>query len=77
MPETAKIGSSEWWTGTADKIIGVGLDVLRYKTTSGNTDGGSTTTPGQSVSTSMLEGKLPYILGGVAVVAVFFLMRHR
>ena len=78
MAETAKIGSSEWFTGAADKLLGLGMDILRYKTTAGaGTKGGSETTPGQSTSTSLLEGKLPWILGGVAVLGIGIILWKR
>jgi hypothetical protein len=76
--ETAKIGSSEWWTKTADKLLGVGMDVLLYKTTAGKgAKGGSETTPGQTPQTSMLEGKLPWILGGIAVIGIGIILWKR
>jgi hypothetical protein len=75
--EPGQIGSSEWWTATADKLIGFGMDVLLNKTSTKDTGGATGTTPGKSVSTSMLEGKLPYILGGLAVVGIAVILWKR
>ena len=76
--ETAKIGSTEWWTKTADRLLTIGGDILLYKTTAGaGSKGGSETTPGQSTSTSLLEGKLPWILGGVAVLGIGIILWKR
>jgi len=77
MAESVKLGSSEWFTQSADKLLGLGMDILRYKTTHGQTTGGTGTTPGVSPSTSMLEGKLPWILGGVAVLGIGLILWKR
>jgi hypothetical protein len=77
MAESVKLGSSEWFTQSADKLLGLGMDIIRYKTTTGKTTGGTGTTPGVSPSTSMLEGKLPWILGGVAVLGIGLILWKR
>jgi hypothetical protein len=77
MSETAKIGSSEWFTNVADRLIGAGIDSLLHKTTTDKTGGGSGTTPGLSQDTSMLSGKLPWILGGVAVLGIGLILWKR
>jgi len=77
MSETPyKIGSAEWMSQTADKLLDFGMDLLSHKTDV-DTSGGSGTKPGASVSTSMLEGKLPYILGGLAVVGIGIILWKR
>ena len=73
---TGKIGSAEWMTKAADKLLDFGLDLLSHKTDV-DTSGGSGTKPGASVSTSMLEGKFPYILGGLAVVGIGIILWKR
>jgi len=74
--EAPHIGSADWFTQSADKLLGMGMDIIKYKTTVGS-GGGSATTPGQSVSTSMLEGKLPYILGGIAALGIGVILWKR
>lgn len=77
MSETPyKIGSAEWMSSTADKLLDFGMDLLSHKTDV-DTSGGSGTKPGTSISTSMLEGKLPYILGGLAVVGIAVILWKR
>jgi hypothetical protein len=73
---TVKLGSAEWMTATADKLLDFGMDLLAHKMDV-DTSGGSGTKPGTSVSTSMLEGKLPWILGGLAVVGIGIMLWKR
>ena len=82
MSEPYKIGSAEWMSQTADKLLNFGMDLLLHKTgaeMSGefDTKGGSGTRPGTSVSTSMLEGKLPWILGGIAIIGIGVILWKR
>lgn len=77
MSEAAKIGSSEWFSDQADKLIGFGLDVLKTELQGVNSSGGGTgTTPADSF-TSGLADKLPYILGAVAVVGIGIILWKR
>lgn len=71
----ANIGSSEWFTDAADKLLDFGLDVLRYKTSVPST--GTQTSAQPTTSTSGFEGKLPYILGAVAVGGIVLIMLKR
>jgi hypothetical protein len=73
---TGKIGSAEWMTSAADKLLDFGMDLLSHKMDV-DTTGGSATKPGTSASTSMLEGKLPWILGGLAVVGIGIILWKR
>jgi hypothetical protein len=75
MVDTAKIGSSEWFTQQADKLLGLGMDILKYKTTTGSTSASTQATPTTTAST--LSGKLPYILGGLAVVGIGIILWKR
>ena len=75
MAEPTKIGSSEWFSDQADKLINFGLDVLRYKTSTGTTSQATGTAP--TTMASGIEGKLPWILGGLAVVGIVFIMVKR
>ena len=76
MSEIYKIGSAEWMSQTADKLLNTGLDLLLHKSAA-QPRGGSEVSPGTSTSTSMLEGKLPWILGGLAVVGIAVIMIKR
>jgi hypothetical protein len=76
MAEYVKLGSAEWFTQSADKLLGLGMDVLRYETMKGSSGGGETT-PAQSTATSMLESKLPFILGGVALIGIGIILWKR
>jgi hypothetical protein len=73
----ANIGSSEWWTETADKLLGMGLDVLKTALTVPKTSTASNTKTKESVTVSNFEGYLPYILGGVAVVGIVIILAKR
>lgn len=75
MSETVKIGSSEWWTGVADKLLGAGIDVLLHKTTTGDTSPASNTN--LVSNSSAFQGKLPWILGGVAVLGIGLILWKR
>ena len=67
--------TGDYWLQQADKLINFGLDQLIYKTSTKETKAGSTTNPAST--SSALMGKLPYILGGVAVVGIALLMWKR
>lgn len=70
------IGSAEWFTGAADKLIDRGLDVLQYKL-SGVNDTSKTTIAENTTSVSSLSSKLPLILGGIAVVGIALILIKR
>lgn len=74
--ERPKIGTADWFTQSADKLLAVSMDILKYKTTVGS-GGGTNTTQAESVSTSMIGGKLPYILGGIAVLGIGIILWKR
>ena len=76
MAEPYKIGSAEWMSQTADRLLNFGMDLLLHKTTD-KTSGGSGTTPGQSPTSGLLEGKLPWILGGLAVIGIGIILWKR
>ena len=66
---------ADYWLEQADKLINFGLDQLIYKTSTKETKAGSTTDPVSS--SSALMGKLPYILGGVAIIGIGLLLWKR
>jgi hypothetical protein len=71
----AKIGSSEWWTQTADKVIGMGLDVIQTKLQGvDNTGGSNAPYVGAATGTSKW---LPYAFGAAAVAGIVLIMRKR
>lgn len=75
MSETAKIGSAEWWTATADKVLDFGLDVLRYKTNVPSP--AKTDSPTATVLDTGVGRNLPYILGAAAVVGIAVILIKR
>lgn len=70
-----KIGSSDWWTQTADKVIGTGLDVLRAKLV-GIEDTSGSNAPYVSASTPTSK-YLPFVLGAGAVGLIVLIMAKR
>ncbi len=77
MATTPKIGTSEWWTGTADKLIDFGLGVISYKTSVPRTSQFSNAAPSRSVLGGGFSNALPWILGAAGVAGVVLLMRKR
>lgn len=73
------IGSKEWWTAQADKLIDMGIGTLKYKLEGGITEPGGATNTSNTISTmgSSMTNMLPYILGGFAVVGIVVLMIRR
>ena len=79
MAEERAIGSKEWWTFNADKLIDTALGVLKYKLEGGITEPQGGTNSSNTVSTmgSGLTNALPYILGGIAVVGIAVILIRR
>ena len=77
MSDPIKLGSSEWFTQSADKLLGLGMDILRYKTTTGSTSTSTSTQATPTTMTSVMSGKLPYILGGLAAVGIGIILWKR
>ena len=77
--QAAKIGSSSWWSSQADKLIETGLSVLKYKLVGGDMSTGdhSNTDAQGSVMNSSMTDKLPWILGGLAVVGIAVILIKR
>jgi hypothetical protein len=81
MAETkaTAIGSKEWWTFNADKLIDTALGVLKYKLEGGITEpnGASNTSNTTSSFGGSLTNMLPWILGGVAVIGIGIILVRR
>ena len=77
--QTAAIGSKEWFNFQADKLIDIGLGVLKYKLEGGMTEpqGGSNSSNTLSTSGSGMMSMLPYILGGIAVIGIAVILIRR
>lgn len=71
----ANIGSSEWWTATADKVLGTALDVIQTKLQGVPSTGSSN--PAYVSTTNPATKWLPYALGAVAVGGIFLIMKKR
>ena len=73
------IGSKEWWTFCADKLIDTGLGVLKYKLEGGITEpqGGSNSSNTISTMGSNMTTMLPYVLGGIAVIGIAIILIRR
>lgn len=78
MSEPLRIGSSEWFTQVADKLINVGTDALRSKLLVRDPDGTPTNTNNvASIQSAMLTGKVPLILGALALVGIVVILAKR
>jgi hypothetical protein len=77
-----KIGSSDWFTAQADKLIDAALGVAVYKINSGANNGvptgqASNTSNTSSTLTSGLMEKLPLILGVAAIGGIVYILIKR
>ena len=79
MADQFAIGSKEWFSAQADKLIDTGLGMLKYKLEGGITEPGGASNTSNTVSTmgGDLTTMLPYILGGFAVIGIVVLMIRR
>jgi hypothetical protein len=74
----APTGTASWWNENADKLLSVGQAILKtVGLVPGETSTAATTKTSQSVTVSNLEGYLPWILGGIAVVGIGFILWKR
>lgn len=72
----AKIGSSEWWTSTADKVLGTALSVIQTKLEGVPATGGDQAAY-VSASTPSMSKYVPWVAGGLAVGAIVLIMAKR
>ncbi len=71
----ANIGSAEWFTEQADKVINVGLGVLQTKLQGVDSTSGST--PGYVTIESSATKYLPYVIGAVVVGGIVLILAKR
>ena len=73
-------GSKDFWSESADKLLDIGLDFLRYKivgvdkTSSSST---STPVPSKTVVTPGFQTYLPYIMLGLSAIGIVLIMIKR
>ncbi len=72
----AKIGSSEWFTETADKVIDMGLGVIKTKL-QGVDAGSSGDAPAYQSATSSSTRWLPYAIGAALVGGIVLILAKR
>ena len=72
---SAKIGSSEWWSETADKVLDTGLSVIQTKLQGVQTTSG--TTANETSMTRSSSGYLPYVIGAVLVGGIILVLAKR
>jgi len=77
MSDPVQLGSSEWWTTAADKLLGTGLDILKTALSVPKTTTAANTKTAESVTVTNIEKMLPYILGGIAVVGIGIILWKR
>lgn len=80
MSETSgyKVGSDEWFSFHADKLLAGALDIVKYKLIGvGKTGDASNTDATGSTFNNALTNKLPFILGGIAVVGIVVILLKR
>lgn len=71
----SKIGSSEWWTETADKVLGTALDVIQTKL-QGVPDT-SKSNPAYVSASNPATKWLPYAIGAVAIGGIVLILSKR
>lgn len=74
MAENKPFGA-DFWENAANKLLSTGLDVLFHKGAQGDTSGGNLVQP--TTMGSGLEGKLPWIMGGLAVLGIGIILWKR
>jgi hypothetical protein len=62
------------WEGAANKLLSAGLDVLLHKGAADDPHGGNLVEP---TTMGGLQSKLPWILGGLAVVGIGIILWKR
>ena len=75
MSDSIKIGSTEWLTTSADKVIETGLSILKVKLA-----GVDDTAGNQAVYKTYDSGKanyLPYVIGAVVVGGIVLILAKR
>ena len=72
---TAKIGSAEWWSQTADKVLDTGLNVIQTKLQGVPSTGGYT--DNQTSMTKSSSGYLPYVIGAVVIGGIVLILAKR
>jgi len=72
---TEKIGSSEWWSKTADKVLDTALNVIEAKTQGVPKTGGYT--DNQTSMTKSSSGYLPYVIGAVVIGGIVLILAKR
>ena len=72
---SVKIGSSEWWSETADKVLDTGLAVIQTKLQGVQTTSG--TTANETSMTRSSSGYLPYVIGAVLVGGIILVLAKR
>jgi hypothetical protein len=70
-----KVGSAEWWTQAADKVLDTGLSVIQTKLQGVNSTGG--TTANETSMTRASSGYLPYIIGAVVIGGIVLVLAKR
>lgn len=70
----SKIGSSEWWTETANKVLDTGLNVIQTKL-----EGVESTSGAKAVYVSSDSGSkyLPYVVGAVLIGGIVLILAKR
>ena len=75
-------GSKDFWEDSADKLLDIGLDFLRYKIvgvdkTSSSSSLSSTSVPSQTITASGFTTYLPYIMLGLSGLGIVLIMIKR
>ena len=71
---SVKIGSSEWWTETANKVLDTGLSVIQTKLSGVDDTSGSTAVYRSAPSAT---NYLPYVIGAVLVGGIVLVLSKR
>lgn len=72
---SGNIGSSEWWTDQANKVINAGLNVVQTKLQGVDQTGGYTANETSMTRSSM--SYLPYVVGALVVGGIVLILAKR
>ena len=74
---TAKIGTADWFSQAANKLLNLGLGVLTTELQGVQSTSASGTTPTTTSTLSSSMKYAPWILGGIAVVGIGIILWKR
>lgn len=67
---------ADFWENAANKLLQTGIDVLLHKGAQGDTEGSGNLVQPTTMGSGLTD-KIPFILGGIAVVGIALILWKR